>query len=60
MGQYLWGTLKDHIVMDNFLRTQLQHHPEVDPYIMLYMFEHRSPWVEVLELKQNVEAQAKT
>ena len=29
--KYLWGTLQAHIVMGDFLRTQLRYHPEVAP-----------------------------
>ena len=46
--------------MDDFLRDQFRQHPEVAPHITLYNFEHGAPRVEVLVLKQNVEAQAKT
>ena len=46
--------------MDDLLRTQFFQHLEVDLYITIYLFEHRSPWVEVLALKQRVEAQDKT
>ena len=35
VGQYLWGNLQAHRVMDEFLRTQFRHHPEVAPHIML-------------------------
>ena len=31
VGQYLWGTLQAHKVMDKFLRKQFRHHPEVAP-----------------------------
>ena len=45
--------------MGDFLWTQFCHHPEVEPHITFYLFEHRNPWVEVLALKQRVEAKAK-
>ena len=51
VGQYLWGTLQTHRVMDDFLRTQFCQHPEVDPHITLSLFEHISPLVEVSVLK---------
>ena len=59
VGQYLWGTLQTHRVMDEFLQTQFRQHPEVDPHITLYLFKHRAPQVEVSALKQRVEAQSK-
>ena len=59
LGQYLWGTLQAHWVMNDFLRTQFRQHPEVAPHIKLYLFEHRAPRVEVSDLKQRVEAQDK-
>ena len=31
VGHYLWGTLQDHRVMDNFMRTHLRQHQEVPP-----------------------------
>ena len=37
-----------------------RQNPEVDTHITLYMFEHRDHRVEVLGLKQIVDAQAKT
>ena len=46
--------------MDEFLRTQLLQHPEVDPYITLYLFGLIDPRVEVSYLKHRVEAQDKT
>ena len=52
--QYLWGTLQAHWLMDDFLRTQLLQHPEVDPHITVYLFEHRAPWFEVSDLKKRV------
>ena len=60
VGQYLWGTLQSHRIMDDFLRAQFQKHPEVASHITLYLFEHRSPIVEVVALKQKVKVQAKT
>ena len=60
VGQYIWGTLQVHRVMDDFLRTQFLHHTEVELYITIYLFENRDPRVEVLSLKNRVKAQAKT
>ena len=31
LGHYLWGTLQDQRVMDNFLRNQFQQHLDVAP-----------------------------
>ena len=58
VGQYLWGTLQSHRVMGDFLRDQLQQHAEVAPYIILYLFEHQYPRVEVAALKQKVDFQS--
>ena len=60
VGQCRWGALQAHIVMNEFMRSQIRQHLEVAPHIKLYLFEHRAPREEVLVLKQNVEAQAKT
>ena len=60
LGQYLWGTLQTHRVMDNFLRVQFRQHIEVAPHITFYLFEHWSPRVEVVVLNQKLEFQAKT
>ena len=60
VGQYLWGTLQEHLVMGDFLWTQFHQHPEVDPHITLYLFGHVFPQVEVSALKNIVEAQSKT
>ena len=35
VGKYLWGTIQENIVMDDFLRTQFIHHAEVEPHITL-------------------------
>ena len=43
VGQYLWGTLQVHRVMDDFLRNQFSQHPEVAPHITIYLFEYRAP-----------------
>ena len=51
VGQYLWGTLQEHRVMDDFLRDQFRQHLEVAPNITLYLFEHRDPRVEAEALK---------
>ena len=60
VGQYIWGTLQANWAIDVFLQTELLQNTEVDPHINLYLFEHRAPRVEVSDLKQRVEAQAKT
>ena len=60
VGQYLMGTLQAHRVTDEFLRAQFQQHPEMAPHITPYLFEHRSPRLEVAALKQKVESQANT
>ena len=60
VGHYLWETLQNHRVMDNFMRTHLGQHQEVPPHITLYMLEHRAPQVEVLALKKKLEEKAKT
>ena len=46
--------------MDDFLRTQIRQHPEVDLHITLSLFEHRAPGVEVSNLNQRVEVQSNT
>ena len=60
VGQYLWVNLQAHLVMDEFLMTHFFQHLEVAPHITLYFFEKRSPWKQVSDLKQRVEAQSKT
>ena len=57
VGRYIWGTLQTHRIMEYFLRYHLQQHPEVAPYINLYLFEHRALRVEVVALKKKVEVQ---
>ena len=58
-GQYLLVTLQAHRLMYDLLRTQFCQHPEVAPHIMLYLFEHITPLVEMSALKQIVESQPK-
>ena len=60
VGQYRLINLQSHRVMDDFLWTQFRKHPEVYLHITLYIFEHRAPQVEVLALKHEMEAKAKT
>ena len=60
VGQYMWGTLQAHRVMNNFLRNHFLHHLEVAPHITLYLFKQRAPRGEVSEIKQKVELQSKT
>ena len=60
MGEYLWGTLQDHRVMGKFLRGKFRQYMKVAPHITLYIFEHRAPSVEAVELKKKVELQSKT
>ena len=60
VGQYLRGTLQVLRVMDDFLISQFQQHPEVVPHINLYFFEHWDLRVEVVALKQRLDFQAKT
>ena len=57
VGQYLWGTLQAHRIMDDFLRAKFRQHHEVAPHITLHCFEHRSPRVEAVTLNQKVEVQ---
>ena len=59
VSKYLCGALQVHRLMHDFLQTQFLHHPEVDPYITIYLFKHRDPRVEVYNLKQRVEAKEK-
>ena len=59
VGKYLWGNLQSHRIMDEFLQEKIRQHLEVAPYITLYLFEHRSPRVEVVELSQKVDLQYK-
>ena len=47
-------------MMDDFLQTQFSQHPEVAPHIVVYLFRHRDPRVEVSYLKQILESQDKT
>ena len=42
------------------MQTNFLQHTEVAPYITIYLFGHRDTRVEVLALKQRVEAQEKT
>ena len=56
VGNYLWGTLQDNHDMDNFVRTQLHQHPEVSPQILLCLFEHRVPWLNIVSLNNNVDS----
>ena len=60
ISQYLWGTLKAHRVMDDFLRVHLRQYTEMALHITLYLFEQRSSMVEVEALKNKVEFQSKT
>ena len=53
------GTIQAHRVMDYLLQNQFIQHPEVTLHITMYLFEHRAPRVEVLDLKQRVGSQAK-
>ena len=46
--------------MADFLRAQFRQHPEMTPHIMLYLFEHIAPRVEVFSLNQKIETQEKT
>ena len=59
VGQYLCITLQDHRVMGGFLREQFRQYMKVAPHITLYIFEHRSPSVEAVELREKVELQSK-
>ena len=60
VGQYLWGTLKTHRVMDEFLWEQFRQHTEVAPHINIYLFEHRASRVEVVALRKKAEIQYET
>ena len=55
VGQYIWGTLQAHMVMDDLLRSQFRQHPEVEPQFTIYLFEYRAPRVEVAALNKKVE-----
>ena len=48
VGKHLWGTLKVHRVMDNFIRSQFRQYPEVALHITLYLFEQWGSRVEVV------------
>ena len=58
VGQYLWGTLKSHKVMDEFLWEKFRQNPEVAPHKILYLFDYLFLRVEVVELRQKVELQS--
>ena len=55
VGQYLWGTLKSHIVMNKFLRAQFKQNTEVTLHITIYLFEHLYPRVDVVVLRKSLE-----
>ena len=38
VGQYLWGALQAHRVMDELSQTQFSQHPGMAPHITLYLF----------------------
>ena len=59
VGQYLWGTLKVHFLMEELMRTQFFHHPEVSLHINLYLFENKAPRAELKAVRKNMEAQRK-
>ena len=45
--------------MDEFLQEQFRKHTEVTPHITLYLFDQRSPRVDVTELRQKVDLHSK-
>ena len=45
--------------MDEFLRSKLRQHTEVESNINLYLFENWEPRVELVELRQKVDIQVK-
>ena len=60
VGKYLWGTIQAHRVIDDLFWTQFFQNPEMVPRINIYLLEHKSSQVEVLDLNHRVEAQSKT
>ena len=59
-AQYLWGALQTHQVIDEFLWKKFFQNTEMAPHIILYLFKHGAPLVEVYALIKNSEYQAKT
>ena len=51
VGKYWRGRFKAHLVMDEFLISQLHQHTELSLHKTIYLFDHWTPRVDAVELK---------
>ena len=54
VGNYLWETLQDNLLMDDFLWNQFWKHLEVYLHINIILFNYRAMCSEVVSMRQKV------